>query len=162
MAKAAATLLVLLSCLWSTVQADAHILSCSFTVNSGSIRIESIQCSVDGVSLHSYDNDNTRKEGNAPKKCADLFSKLEDIGEELRSQLHITEKEGNLTRGNLITVKENGKTNIKGPKYWKCYIISFPTSIYHERHPDSIYHEHHPDSIYHERHPDSIYQAAPQ
>ncbi|KAK7795058.1 hypothetical protein U0070_019666, partial [Myodes glareolus] len=79
---------------------DAHILSCSFTVNSGSRCIESKQCSVDGVSLHSYDNDNTRKEGNAPKECANLFSKLEDIGGELWNQLHIMEEKGDLTRGN--------------------------------------------------------------
>ncbi|KAM7340846.1 hypothetical protein ACRRTK_001461 [Alexandromys fortis] len=99
MAKAAATLCVLLSCLWPTVQADAHILSCSFTVKTRSIHTESIpQCSVDEVLLH-CDKDNTRKEGNAPKECADLFPKLKDIEEELRSQLDTMEREGDLNGG---------------------------------------------------------------
>ena len=83
---------------------DAHILSCSFTVKTRSIRTEATpQCSVDGVPLRPYDSDNTRKEGNAPKECADLFPKLKDIEEELRNQIHTIEEKGYLTTGKYKT-----------------------------------------------------------
>ncbi|XP_050017557.1 UL16-binding protein 2-like [Alexandromys fortis] len=116
MAKAAATLLVLLSCQWPTVQAEPHILSVSFTVKTRSIRImELTQCSVDGVPFHSDDKNDTRKEGNVPKECADLFPKLTDIEEEFRSQLHTMEQEGDLTTGDhslqvtVVCLYEKGK-----------------------------------------------------
>ncbi|KAK7816581.1 hypothetical protein U0070_000434 [Myodes glareolus] len=131
MAKAAATwcnhfqnptLLVLLSYLWFKVQADTHILRCSFTVETRFITREFIpQCSVDGVPFHPYDKDNTRNEGNAPKKCADLFPKLKDIEEELRSQLHIMEENGDLTRGNhslLVTAVSLYKEEQPINGYW--------------------------------------------
>ncbi|KAM7340847.1 hypothetical protein ACRRTK_001462 [Alexandromys fortis] len=109
MAKAAATLLVLLSCLWPTVQAEPHTLSVSFTVKTRSIRImELTQYSVDGVPFHSDDKNDTRKEGNAPKECADLFPKLTDIEEEFRSQLHTMEQEGDLTTGSTSRTPDIG------------------------------------------------------
>ncbi|CAO2628515.1 Retinoic acid early-inducible protein 1-epsilon [Lemmus lemmus] len=82
--------------------ADTHILSCNFIVKTHSALREPLsdeQCSVDGVPLPPYDNDNKRKKGNAPNECADLFPKLKDIGEELRKQLLTMEEEGDLTRG---------------------------------------------------------------
>ncbi|XP_050017556.1 uncharacterized protein [Alexandromys fortis] len=67
---------------------DPHILSCNFTVKACSKPTESLtQCSVDGVPFHSDDKNDTRKEGNAPKKCAYLFSKLNDIKEDLWGDL---------------------------------------------------------------------------
>ncbi|XP_035294657.1 retinoic acid early transcript 1E-like [Cricetulus griseus] len=106
MAKAGATrssqnlsLLVLLSYLGTKILADTHSLSCNFIVRShpkaGEHWCEG-QCSVDGVPFLQYSNQG--KEVNATKGCADLYPKLKDIGEELRTLLLHMEKEAVLTR----------------------------------------------------------------
>ncbi|CAO2628511.1 Retinoic acid early-inducible protein 1-alpha, partial [Lemmus lemmus] len=116
MAKAAATLLVLLSYLRSKVQTDTDILRCNFTVKTRSIPKEfTPQCSVNEVPLHLYDNDNTRNMGNTPQECADLFPKLKDTEEELMEQLLTMEIKGNLTRGDhsllvtMVSLYEEGQ-----------------------------------------------------
>ncbi|KAL1765068.1 histocompatibility antigen 60b-like [Sigmodon hispidus] len=100
---------------------DTQSLNCNFIVKTRtSDWYNNSQCSVDGDDNDSkaFPLSDREKEIMSIKECADLPLKLRDIGEELKKQLHLMEKEAVLTKGphtlqvSMISQYRQGKVTV--------------------------------------------------